>query len=319
MKKIAFIYQAPHPSHAGFAKSINAKFIHYNPHNFFSFLVPIQSLFRSYLIKKYDVLFLESGACLPLASYTKMVKKNIKIVLLVMDPLFYNLFSIKRNFLFFLIKKYVDGIIVVSKYMKQLVKKSFDCPIRVAYPYALKTYEDIKPRLNNKNILFVGHARRTKGYRKLIESFKLLKKRDRDWSLYLVGECSKDIKEMSDGLYIKGKVQKMDPFFSKCSLYVHPADFDPCPVSVWEAMSAGLIPIVTKNMGNAEILKENGLGNLILEDNQPHTIVNKIEEIFNSPKKMAISSLCRRIALDFTKEKRTKLFKIEFLKLLEGI
>jgi len=88
MKKIAFIYQAPHPSHAGFAESINAEFINYNPSYFPSFLIPIQSLFRSNLIVSYDVLFLESGACLPVASWVKARKKNIKIILLVMDPLF---------------------------------------------------------------------------------------------------------------------------------------------------------------------------------------------------------------------------------------
>lgn len=318
--KIAFIYHTPHHSHAGFAKSINADFIYYNPYNLPTFLTPIYLILGYDKIKNYNILFLESGSCLPLASSLKIRNKNLKIIMLVMDPIVHNLFFIKKKFLLFLIKKYVDGIIAVSNYIKKLViKNGIKCPIRVAYPYAYKIYRNCKPRLENKNILFIGHARKTKGYMKLLEAFKLLKKRDSEWNLYLVGDCYKHIKERFDGLHVEGRVKNLEKYFNICSLYVHPADFDPCPVSVWEAMSAGLIPILTKNVGNSEVLEENGLKELIIENNDPVNIANKIEEIFYSNNKKEISHLCRKIANDFTESKRKYMFRNEFFRLLDDI
>ncbi|MEM3335903.1 MAG: glycosyltransferase family 4 protein [Candidatus Aenigmatarchaeota archaeon] len=318
--KIAFIYHTPHHSHAGFARSINADFIYYNPYNLPTFLTPLYMIYGYEKIKKYDILFLESGSCLSLASSLKLRKKKLKIILLLMDPIVHNLLFIKRKYLIFLIKRYVNGIIAVSNYIKRLARKNgIKCPIRVAYPYAYRLYNDVKPKLENKNILFIGHARKSKGYMKLVEAFKILREKDKEWNLYLVGECSKDIKEKFDGLHVEGRVSNLKKYFNICSLYVHPADFDPCPVSVWEAMSAGLIPILTKNVGNSEVLEENGLKELILGNNDPVNISNKIEEIFYSNSKKEISSLCRKIANEFTESKRKYMFRKEFFKLLDEI
>ena len=53
------------------------------------------------------------------------------------------------------------------------------------------------------------------------------------------------------------------------------ADFDSCPVTVFESMSSGLIPIITENVGEADILNDKGLECLVLKNNQPESNCRK--------------------------------------------
>jgi len=84
-------------------------------------------------------------------------------------------------------------------------------------------------------------------------------------------------------------------------------------------MYAGLIPIITKDVGQAKILEENGLNELILKNNKPKTIVEKILEIDNKSLawKRKISRKCREIASRYTKEKQMKKFRDAFIRLIE--
>ena len=157
----------------------------------------------------------------------------------------------------------------------------------------------------------------------MVKAVKLLNKEKRKFNLYLVGRCESTVKENYKWLYKEGfvKPKSLKSYFKKCSIYVHPADFDPCPVSVFEAMSAGMIPIITKNVGQYDIFVENGLNELVLEDNSPEAIAKKILDIYKKPKfwKRKISLKCKKIARNYRKEKQAKLFKKKFYKLLNAI
>ena len=104
-------------------------------------------------------------------------------------------------------------------------------------------------------------------------------------------------------------------------MYIHPADFDSCPVTVFEAMSSGLIPIITKNVGEADILTHEALECLVLDNNQPEIIAEKIVEIGNHDKKWKknISLHCKEISSNYNKETQTKEFKRVFHKLIKKI
>jgi glycosyltransferase involved in cell wall biosynthesis len=104
-------------------------------------------------------------------------------------------------------------------------------------------------------------------------------------------------------------------------MYIHPADFDSCPVTVFEAMASGLIPIITKNVGESDILDDNGLECLILENNQPEIIAEKILEIGDHDEqwKKNISLHCREISSEYNKESQSKEFKRVFNELIKKI
>ena len=104
-------------------------------------------------------------------------------------------------------------------------------------------------------------------------------------------------------------------------MYIHPADFDSCPVTVFESMSSGLIPIITENVGEADILKDKGLECLVLKNNQPEIIAEKILEIGNHDEKWKknISLQCKEISSKYNKESQSKEFKRVFDELIEKI
>jgi len=226
--KVAFIYHSkPHSSHAIFAKSIGSEFIDL-PY----FPTSISFLYNLKLLTKYDILFTESAACLLPAILVKMAKRKF-VLTIAMDPLYHPVYhqmpTVKRKYLLSLLK-YVDGFIAVSEMMKILVQKIVSRPVEVVYPPIVnipKTRSNIK----NNNVLFIGHARRSKGYIKLIKAFELLEKENRNYKLYLIGKCCYDVKnyfpKIPRNVHLEGFVPNIDPYFNLCSYYVHPADFDP--------------------------------------------------------------------------------------------
>ena len=78
----------------------------------------------------------------------------------------------------------------------------------------------------------------------LVDAVEILNKKGNEFSLYLVGSCIDSVNVDFPWLHKEGFQQNLDKYFKKCSLYIHPADFDSCPVTVFETMSSGMIPII---------------------------------------------------------------------------
>ena len=104
-------------------------------------------------------------------------------------------------------------------------------------------------------------------------------------------------------------------------MYVHPADFDSCPVTVFESMSSGLIPVITENVGEADILKENGMNCLVLENNEPEMVAEKIIEIREHDEnwKKNVSLKCKEISSNYNEETQSKEFKKVFEELVDQL
>jgi glycosyltransferase involved in cell wall biosynthesis len=155
----------------------------------------------------------------------------------------------------------------------------------------------------------------------LVDAVKILNDKGYEYNLYLVGSCVSKIDVDYPWLKKEGFQEDLNKYFKHCSLYVHPADFDSCPVTVFEAMSSGLIPIITNNVGESDILNEFGLECLILKNNEPEMIAEKILQIDNQNKKWKdnVSLKCKEISSKYNQETQSKLFKDVFYKLLDEI
>ena len=155
----------------------------------------------------------------------------------------------------------------------------------------------------------------------LVDAVKILNDKGYEYKLYMVGSCVSKIKADYPWLHKEGFQENLDKYFKQCSMYIHPADFDSCPVTVFEAMASGLIPIITKNVGESDILDDNGLECLILENNQPEIIAEKILEMGDHDEqwKKNISLQCREISSEYNKESQSKEFKRVFNELIEKI
>lgn len=188
------------------------------------------------------------------------------------------------------------GIITDTKVMEKLVKKQMDVPVEVVHPFCAQPFLENKPALDEKKLIFIGSFESpNKGYKELVKAFKLL---GEEWELYMIGKRGMEfVTEKMDGLHITGHVPSLKPYLARCSIYVHPALFEPFGITVLEAMSAGLLPVVTKQTGISEVLKDNGLKNLLARDNKPETLAKKIWEVhcYSPGKKRRISDKCKKI------------------------
>ncbi len=250
-------------------------------------------------------------------------KQQAKVVTMMKELTFWRFGSLPKYKQSFLKKLFSinTGIITDTEAMKKLIEKHIDVPVEVVNPFCAQPFFENKPTLQAKKILFIGSFESpTKGYDKLIEAFKLLRKDDDEWELYMIGKRGKDfIKDNIEGLYVTNYVASLKPYLAKCSIYIHPAYFEPFGITVLEAMSAGLIPIITKQTGVSEVLEKNCLKNLIIKDNKPQIILEKIKDVYNYSlvKKSKISIKCKQIVKDnYLEPDGLKIFKKKFKKMV---
>ncbi|REE28981.1 glycosyl transferase family 1 [Methanothermobacter defluvii] len=202
---------------------------------------------------------------------------------------------------------------------KKLASKYFKSQnISVVNAFGVNVAFDLNCPLHTSKIMFIG-IRPDKCFHNLVEAVRILNGYDGNFQLYLIGSCSDVIEDDYEWLHKVGFTKHPEQYFNKCSFYVNPADFDSFPVSVLEAMSAGIIPIITENTGQSDILREYGLDFLIINNNEPATIARKILEIYSKPLgwKKRVSMKCKEISRIFSEENQVKEFKKVFKEILE--
>ena len=261
-----------------------------------------------------DLLLLESLYCAPFARRYKKKNPNCKIICIIADTSFWKeRLGVLRKMFYKRYLSYVDGFIAVSEKIKKDIRDYIDRPVVVTRPFLVNKFK-IKKRKLNKNVLFIGNEAEEKGFGYLIKSMEYLP----DFELFLVGDCYKKIRTKKANIHVEGRVPSLKKYFEKCSIYAHPADFDPCPVVVWEAIYAGLIPIISNGIGQSELFKGE-LEKLIVTKNDPKIIAKKIAEIYNFKGNQRLIEKCKTLSKEYTKEKSVKQFKKSFSQLMKKL
>jgi glycosyltransferase involved in cell wall biosynthesis len=307
--KITFMYPAsgisPHPAHLVWAKSVGSQVVETPMGIGFFDLDKIQGS---------NLLLLESLYCAPFARRYKKKNSDCKIISIIADTSFWGeRLGILRKVFYWRYLPFVDGFVAVSNRIKRDIQNYVDRPVVIVRPFPVNKFRPRKRGFNEK-ILFVGNEAKEKGYGNLIKSMNYLP----DFELFLVGDCYKNVHTKKANIHVEGKVTSLKPYFEKCSLYTHPADFDPCPSAVWEAMYAGLIPIISEGVGQSELFKGE-LRKLVLTRNYPKTIADKITEIHAFDGKKELIEKCMKLSSEYTKEKSVRQFKKSFYQLLKEL
>jgi len=306
---IAFLYPAsgisPHPSHLAWAKSVGARVVE----------TPMGvGRFDQSKLKGSDLLILESLYCAPFARRYKKENPECKVISIIADTSFWSeRLSILRKIYYRRYLPIVDGFIAVSERIKRDIQNYVSKPVEVVRPFLVNKFRPRK-RVFEREILFIGNEAKEKGYGNLVKSMDYLP----DFELFLVGDCYRKVRARKPNIHVEGRVPKLDPYLEKCSIYAHPADFDPCPVSVWEAMYAGLLPIITKGVGQSELFSGD-LERLVLEKNDPKSIADKIQEVYSIPDKRKLIKECMKLSENHTREKSIARFKKSFYQLLQEL
>ncbi|MCD1293715.1 hypothetical protein CUJ83_01730 [Methanocella sp. CWC-04] len=319
---ITFFSSRPHRVHVTFAESVNADMY------LFRFdgktKRPYRELLLSPFLKKpdSDVYLCESPLYLFTVIPKKILDPEIKVILLATSPfrMYYEKQSAMGKYLLRKSLSYVDGIIAVSRYVADFFAAMSDCPVKVAYPYAdISTYEGAYSDPSSKNIVFLGKMMPYKGVDLLIEAFKMIREKEPGSELYLMGHFKDESLKLPEieGLNVAGKVEDPREYFSRACIYMHPAREEAFGVSIIEACASGLIPIVSKYTGAAEIIRP-VCPDLVVDSLDPADYSERALKVmgWGPEKKKAVAEELRAVARDFTKDRSVMEFKTAFNELI---
>ena len=225
-------------------------------------------------LKGFNAIIFEDLALVGLL-YSGAVNKKTKIIVIVASEwpyLIFNGFISRPKLLLYkmLIKK-VGLFIAVSNMQRDFLIKLGVKPekIKVVYPAPNENVREgllkIKPNLKSRNIVFVGNIRLRfgnfdlKGVDLLVKAFKEAKKKIRNLKLFIVGGNNESIVSqysIAEDIIFTGSVKSIADYLKKAALYVHLGRGDAMPISVTEALTAGLPAIVSEYTGSKEFVNK---------------------------------------------------------------
>jgi len=215
------------------------------------------------------------------------------------------------------IYKNCDCIIANSRLMAEIFRKYLgeNTPMYICHPYYqnISDFTDIIPDLHSRKICFVGQLIHRKGIDLLPRILTNVRRRLGDVEMYVVGfgRIPDALKVNLKGLHVTGYLpkNKLLSILSCCSVYVHPARFEPFGMSVVEAMAAGLIPIVTKMTGAKDLVES--IDSRLVVPVDEDAIANRIIEILRmSPgRKRELSKKAKQIATIYSVKARATFIK----------
>lgn len=140
-------------------------------------------------------------------------------------------------------------------------------------------------------IVTVGRFARAKGYEDMIQAFSLLKQKDMDPVLLMVGSGStfNTIKEqisnqkLSQSVILAGERNDVSQLLASSDVYASSSHREGLPLAVLEAMMAGL-PVVATSVGDIPNVVTNETG-VIVPPHQPEMLAAALEDLIRHPEK----------------------------------
>ncbi len=199
-----------------------------------------------------------------------------------------------------MILKNADLVISLTNDMAKETKKIYNREIKVIpNGINLERFENlsrdkIRQKLEIKDekiILFVGGLKPVKGLQYLIEAMDIIKKKEPEAKLILIGEGEerKNLEKLVKKLNLKnnvifvGKVpnEKVPEYLVAADIFVLSSISEGFPNTILEAMASGLSIVATKVGGLAEIIKD-GKNGFLVKPKNPQEIAEKILLLFEN-------------------------------------
>lgn len=199
------------------------------------------------------------------------------------------------GFLFQILKKKnLITVIGVSKGISKHFCEVFgaESAITIYNPVEISNFKCERNTNENKNEIRFVHVARfspVKNHKLLINSFAQLHKMRKNTSLMLIGDGQNlhDIKMYVSQLHLNksikfiGAVDDVTSFLKQSDVFVLSSKFEAFPVSVLEAMAAGLPIISTKVGGLPEVVRDNGI---LVEPENVNELANAMQRLVDDKK-----------------------------------
>ncbi len=134
-----------------------------------------------------------------------------------------------------------------------------------------------------KNIIFIGRLTLDKGYYILPEIARKINTVNSKFKWHIVGSAPKDIKskyvwDKDIDVQFYGNIENdiVQKLLTEMDFYILPSIAEGMPVSLIEAMKAGVVPLVNNLKGGIEELVENGVTGFKIEDNNIDDYISKL-------------------------------------------
>lgn len=231
----------------------------------------------------------------------------------------------EEKVLHWILKRYVDGIIAVSEYIRDglLDVVGDDVPIKVVNPFVqpemMNRLSDVEPALDSTVAITVCDGREHKGVDMMVDGWSTVRQEHPSAEYWIVGEDQPDEYNREPGVQTLGWVDDLTEVMEAASLYVHPARNDGCPVSVLEALAAGIPPVVTTTSGSGAIV--GSVDERLVARPNIASLARSVSDYFDRSfeSRAALSAECRETGRTFTKENQTAAFRSAFDSLLVEI
>lgn len=336
---MVFMGDAPHYAHKGFGKEVGADIFNPNILQHRAKNSAISRVISGLTVRDYDVVISEGTLAL-LPSIASKLSTDTTLIYLCADHRLYDIWNTNvatstlsktwkkvicrfgKPFIKRLLSQSVDGVLSVSKMLERLIFKILgrSTPVSVTPPYIspsnYRMLDNVHGDLGQKSVLMVGSGK-YKGIDTLIKSWSLVLRKHPEASLTIIGD--NDVEVSNENIHIPGYVDSLKPYYEKTSLYIHPAKVDAFPVSVLEAMRAGVPPIVTETTGvKSEVLP---VDESLVREPTADDIADGIMYYFslNEHTKYSYSKQLHNSSINYSRRKCKKTFKTKLYNMLDEI
>jgi len=200
-----------------------------------------------------------------------------------------------------IIYRYIDALVVVDKsmlYNKKIIKKGYrnihviENGIGEVINNELKNELDLNDEYWNTNDIIIGAIGRLdyeKGYHVLIEAINILIKKGQNIKLILIGD-GPDRERLNNMIYkynlmdrirLLGYKQNARKYLHLFDVFVMPSFREGFPITILEAMQAG-VPIIATDVGGIPEMLQYGNAGVIIKSNNIQLLVESIENILEN-------------------------------------
>ena len=211
--------------------------------------------------------------------------------------------TIRRNFHHKLVfTKFIDGIITNTKSIKEYYKDfqwfSEDF-IKVVYDgLTLPTdtrdadiHDEFDLNPSSKVIISTGRLVEQKRFDLLVEVAQMIKLKDLDWRIIIVGKgrLEAKLKNQADQLKVNEIIKFVGfrddvlPLVKSADIFILSSDFEGMSNSLKEAMALGKACVATDVFGVSELFQE-GRSGIMVKKGDPEALFNGIKKLIDNPK-----------------------------------